>query len=364
MPMPIKLKKPKASTDLEEKINNKVESIYQAAKSHNLPRLKKYENDVNIKSYNYKEINGHEIDGGTPLHFACADGDVDAIQLLLCHGANPYLLQYENGGLAPIHFAAQDNHLECIKTLYRHHPNTINISSYLKEQVLHIATKNGYSDMTKWLIDHGADINHQDHNGNTPLHNAVRNAHVHCVRLLLANGADPTMQNHLSESAINIANHANNTEICELLVNKNHHDDKNKNEENGNKPRCPSILRPHIKDLQNVALKDSIEGDIVQKNFAWMCEIINTPRLTDLLYTKTILNDDNVHKINQQSKSEQKAATLLNILMLCDVQTFYTLVETLKLVDSVHQKLAHILTKEVYEKRKQTQVKPAACIIS
>ena len=33
----------------------------------------------------------------------------------------------------------------------------------LKEHVLHIAACKGHFDMMKWLLNHGAEINHQDH---------------------------------------------------------------------------------------------------------------------------------------------------------------------------------------------------------
>lgn len=117
-------------------------------------------------------------------------------------------------------------------------------------------------------------------------------------------------------------------------------------------------------DLQNLPLKDSIEGDIIERNFSWMCKFINSSDIANSLHTKAVLNSDDLEKIKQQSNSEKKAATLLNLLMSHDAQTFYTLIEALKSIDSVHQKLAQILTKEVDEKRRQSQTKQSSCVIS
>jgi ankyrin repeat protein len=54
--------------------------------------------------------------------------------------------------------------------------------------LLHAAIA-GKVDVLSWLIEHGADINHQDRNGLSALHYAVQKKHMDAVGALLTNGA-------------------------------------------------------------------------------------------------------------------------------------------------------------------------------
>jgi ankyrin repeat protein len=47
------------------------------------------------------------------------------------------------------------------------------------------------------LLQHKADVNRQDDNGNTPLINAASNDHLKCIDLLMKYGADPKCKNHM-----------------------------------------------------------------------------------------------------------------------------------------------------------------------
>jgi len=57
---------------------------------------------------------------------------------------------------------------------------------------LHRAAERGHLDVVKLLLEHGADPNVQDDEGETPLHHAAAwRDNVDIVRLLLEHGADP-----------------------------------------------------------------------------------------------------------------------------------------------------------------------------
>ena len=47
----------------------------------------------------------------------------------------------------------------------------------------------GKVELLSWLIEHGADINHQDRTGLSALHYAVQEKHIEVVRVLLTNSA-------------------------------------------------------------------------------------------------------------------------------------------------------------------------------
>lgn len=52
------------------------------------------------------------------------------------------------------------------------------------------ATFYGSVDILSWLIDNGADVNHQDRNGYCALHFARQEKQLACAELLLKHGAD------------------------------------------------------------------------------------------------------------------------------------------------------------------------------
>ena len=77
---------------------------------------------------------------------------------------------------------------------------------------LHVAVENDNVEMVKFLIEHGANVNHQDYHGNTPLIAATKEKFSICklrakevVRLLAENGANVTLQNLEKNTALHFA---------------------------------------------------------------------------------------------------------------------------------------------------------------
>lgn len=66
------------------------------------------------------------------------------------------------------------------------------------------------------LIDYGADVNLQDHNGETSLMWESCYGHEHYVRLLLENGADPDIVNNEGKKAIDFAENKYAKELLSL----------------------------------------------------------------------------------------------------------------------------------------------------
>ena len=67
---------------------------------------------------------------------------------------------------------------------------------------LHGAAAHGQVEAARWLIEHGAFIDHQDDSGETPLHEAAAHGQLEVVRLLLEHGADPTLT---ARQTVNVA---------------------------------------------------------------------------------------------------------------------------------------------------------------
>jgi len=120
----------------------------------------------------------------TPLESAAANGNAAMVKLFLEAGANPNInrwgcyprLQndclFYSGTQTPLHYAAIKNYLEIIKI----------------------------------LLDHGADINMQNDEGNTALHFAVGANKPEMVNLLLSAGADRYIRNKQGYTPLDLAN--------------------------------------------------------------------------------------------------------------------------------------------------------------
>lgn len=59
---------------------------------------------------------------------------------------------------------------------------------------MHFAASGGHPHILALLVQHGANVNAQNVNRETPLHYAVYHGRRDCVLFLLSKGADPTIQ--------------------------------------------------------------------------------------------------------------------------------------------------------------------------
>ena len=73
-------------------------------------------------------------------------------------------------------------------------------------------------DFIKFLINHNADVNHKDMQGNTPLSGAVAMRRNEIVQILLDNGTDPDDPTSKGLTPIMIAVLSNNAKALDLLL--------------------------------------------------------------------------------------------------------------------------------------------------
>jgi ankyrin repeat protein len=162
--------------------------------------------------------------GDTPLHIACQLGNQDIALLLIQAGANPTLKN--NNGKTPFDLvenetlkanlqdqysltqtlfeAVENDSLPEIEHILDRLPkNQVSIlvnsrtnpeSAEQGETPLHIAVKTGNKEITKFLLDKGADVNIGDKYEATPLHFACRNGDGYIARMLVEFGGDLTIK--------------------------------------------------------------------------------------------------------------------------------------------------------------------------
>ena len=74
-----------------------------------------------------------------------------------------------------------------------------------QQTLLHFASFLGFSSLTSFLVNHGADLDARDRNGFTPLHFAAISGSKLCVSILVESGADLTIVNVLGKTPKEIA---------------------------------------------------------------------------------------------------------------------------------------------------------------
>jgi ankyrin repeat protein len=105
---------------------------------------------VELILQNTTDIDSQDNSGETPLHVACRLSLYDIVHVLLKHGANPNITEYERTSI-PLHYACY----------------------------------NGHDKIVKILLDNGSDINAPDYQGITPLHTCALYDKINIAQILL-----------------------------------------------------------------------------------------------------------------------------------------------------------------------------------
>jgi ankyrin repeat protein len=132
---------------------------------------------------------------GTPvLHVAARLGAVEVIRVLLEAGV-PVEVKERQGLLrTTLGVAADEGHVEAVELLLAHGANP-NHLSWNNTPLLLSPASSGHCAVVKALLARGAQVRQSDRNGSTPLEVAARNGHLACVIALLEAGADPNKAN-------------------------------------------------------------------------------------------------------------------------------------------------------------------------
>lgn len=140
---------------------------------------------------------------------AAEAGAMNALRWLLDHGvaaaartAKCYNreISVDVGSEPLMNFAAAGGVVE-VATFLESRGACVGMSDGSGRTPLHAAAGRGHTEMVRWLLDRGADVNALAFEG-TPLALAAWGGHVEAVRALLAAGADPNLKHGCCESAI------------------------------------------------------------------------------------------------------------------------------------------------------------------
>jgi len=146
-----------------------------------------------------QDVNAHQGDGMTALHWAAEFGDGPMAEFLLAVGANPEAL-LRNDASTPLHVAARGGHDVVARVLLDAGADP-HASTNSGATPLHLAAGAGSAATIFLLADRGAEVDVLEHVwGQTPLIFAADFNRLEAVEALLALGANPAIK----ERAVNL----------------------------------------------------------------------------------------------------------------------------------------------------------------
>ena len=164
-------------------------------------------------------------------------GNIELVKLLTEKGAD---INVKDGmGYTPLYWACEEGHLEVVKLLIQQEVGVpININPLLR-----LAARGGHTQLVKLLIGKGADVNARNRDGNTSLHWAAEKGHIEVVKLLLEKGANVNVQDIHGRTPLYWAAQYGYTEIVKLLLEKEA--DVNAKDNDGKTPLHSAALKGH-----------------------------------------------------------------------------------------------------------------------
>jgi len=155
------------------------------------------------------KMNTENLSGQSPLGAACSKGFVEGVKLLLASGARVD---------AQAVFAALSTENEEIEKMLAEAGASPDSCTLEGKSVLHVATKDGATEICAYIADQGADVDAQDTDGVTSLMIASQHGHKGCTRFLLSRDADVDMRDKNGDSALHYAGWYDKPKVCEILV--------------------------------------------------------------------------------------------------------------------------------------------------
>jgi len=154
---------------------------------------------------------------GTPLIAAAAMGDVPAMGELIEAGAdaNETFVDYEPR--TPLNAAARGGHLEAVKLLLSHGAEVDRVVSGDATALID-AARNGHVDIVSLLLESGADANRAVPGDGSALIAAALSGRAESVRLLLRYGAHPSLSVPGDGTPLAAASIRGNDEVLEMLL--------------------------------------------------------------------------------------------------------------------------------------------------
>ena len=152
-----------------------------------------------------QDVNASRYDSNTPVHIASQYGQFKMVQVLLTHHADVHAGGM--GGWTPLHYASWSlNPKPEITRLLLENGADVNSKADIGMTPLwFLPLHNGNVEVAQMLLEHGADPNIGSRYTEAPLYLALQNGHPGLVQLLLEHGADPNALNDYRRTLLHVA---------------------------------------------------------------------------------------------------------------------------------------------------------------
>ncbi|XP_063877858.1 serine/threonine-protein phosphatase 6 regulatory ankyrin repeat subunit B-like [Scylla paramamosain] len=162
--------------------------------------------------------NAQNSKGSTPLHLAIKHIPQRVERILQCKNLQTDLVSEDYN--TPLYLAVKKNNMVIVKKLLD--MGTANIDAQdkkAKQTALHVAANCGKEEIVEVLLNHNANCNIQDSQGNTPLHLAIIKGHHSCSEKILGgNTANIHLVNENQDSPLHLAVKVGHVTIADKLL--------------------------------------------------------------------------------------------------------------------------------------------------
>ncbi|MDH3638911.1 MAG: ankyrin repeat domain-containing protein [Gammaproteobacteria bacterium] len=132
------------------------------------------------------KIDATANNGWSALMIASAKGYTKMVDLLISRGAD--INSQDVYRWTPMMRAVYENRIEIVRLLLNQENIDVDRAAEKEITALHLAASQGYSDIARLLVEHGAQVNVKDAAGRTPLEIATQGAHIEVAAVLHNHG--------------------------------------------------------------------------------------------------------------------------------------------------------------------------------
>ena len=227
------------------------------------------------------DVNAHQPDGATALHWAAHWDDMTMASELLDAGTNPDAVS--DYGATPLLLAAGNGSAEMIAALLQAGANA-NAALPTGQTVLMTAARTGDAEAVRLLLGAGADVNAtQVSRRQTPLMWAIAQRHEDVARLLVEHGADVSGRTASGFTPLLFSARNGDTTIARLLLAKGI--DLNEFSDDGATPLLTATARGHV-DFALFLLEQGAkpEGNLAVAGYTPLHWAVTTFETTSITY--------------------------------------------------------------------------------
>jgi ankyrin repeat protein len=158
-----------------------------------------------------------------------------------------------NGGLIDLKTAVTNGDLTLVRSMIEGDRSLLEFKIDSIFTPLNMASYVGKTDIVKYLLEKGADINTKDREGSTPLQNAAAKGHFDIVKLLVEKGSDVNYKDDNGVTPIHFGCMSGNVDLVKYLVEKGA--DINAVSKIGRKPAVDAVFGGNVEVLKYLESK-------------------------------------------------------------------------------------------------------------